>query len=173
MEVRKVIKRHGFTQKQVAEAMGVKSGIITAGVARGSFSPNRLHRIAEIIGADYAEFFEDEKKASNHRDIKKIIRHSGHTITEVAKIIGVSQGCLSNKLRQEVIDPKTLHKIADAIGVKYSELLLGHAPDTSKRVLEIVMPDNAIDGGVVERDGKKYRMMLVPVEDSRYIMNCL
>lgn len=88
-------------------------------------------------------------------------------------MIGVSQGFLSSQIRQETLDPKILHKIADAIGVKYTELLLGHAPATSKRVLEVVMPDNAIDGGVVELGGNKYRIMFVPVEDSRFVMNCL
>lgn len=172
MEVKKIIKRHGFTQKQVAEAMGISVNTLNTGIIRGSFSPKRLHHISEIIGADYSEFFEDEKP-SCQQDIKEVIKRQGYTITKVAQMIGVSQGFLSSQIRQETLDPKMLHKIADAIGVKYTELLLGHAPATSKRVLEVVMPDNAIDGGVVELGGNKYRIMFVPVEDSRFVMNCL
>lgn len=172
MDVKKIIRRHGFTINAVAERIGVTGGSLGNCIRRGSPTPTTLHRIADAIGADYSEFFEDDKP-SCQQNIKEIIRSNGYTISQVAKMIGVSQGFLSSQIRQETLDPKILHKIADAIGVKYTELLLGHAPATSKRVLEVVMPDNAIDGGVVELGGNKYRIMFVPVEDSRFVMNCL
>ena len=60
MEIKKVIKRHGFTQKDVAERIGVSSPSLNNCIRLQSISPKVLRKIADVIGADYSEFFEDE-----------------------------------------------------------------------------------------------------------------
>ncbi len=60
MNIKKVFKRHGFTQAQVAERMGISRGALSSCLCYGKPLPTTLQRIAEAIGADYSEFFEDE-----------------------------------------------------------------------------------------------------------------
>jgi transcriptional regulator with XRE-family HTH domain len=62
MEVIKIIKRHGFTQKEVAEKMGIRQNTLSEliNMRHSKPTPKTLRKIAEIIGADYSEFFEDE-----------------------------------------------------------------------------------------------------------------
>ena len=60
MEIKKVIKRHGYTQRDVAEKIGVSASSLNNCIRLQSISPKVLHKIADAIGADYSEFFEDE-----------------------------------------------------------------------------------------------------------------
>ena len=60
MDIKAIIKRHGFKQKEVAALMGIKASSLSANITRGNVSSATIHRIAEVIGADYSEFFEDE-----------------------------------------------------------------------------------------------------------------
>ena len=60
MDVKSVIKRHGYSLKDVALRLGIKPHSLASNVRRGTVSSTTLHRIADAIGADYSEFFEDE-----------------------------------------------------------------------------------------------------------------
>jgi transcriptional regulator with XRE-family HTH domain len=62
MDVKGVIKRHGFTQTEVAEKIGIRQSGLSRliNMRHSKPTPKTLRKIAEIIGADYSEFFEDE-----------------------------------------------------------------------------------------------------------------
>ena len=69
MDVQSIIKRHGFTQLQVAQAMAlhtdkvVNPGSLSYSITKGNPTIGRLRQIADIIGANITEFFEDELPA--------------------------------------------------------------------------------------------------------------
>ena len=64
MEITKIIKRHGFNQAQVAEKMGILRQSFANQICKGNPQVSYLRRIADIIGADITEFFEDEVQQS-------------------------------------------------------------------------------------------------------------
>lgn len=66
MDIKGVIKAHGYTLKQVADQMGITKGGISQ-IVNGSPNINTLRTIANIIGCKVVDFFvdeleEDEKK---------------------------------------------------------------------------------------------------------------
>lgn len=69
MDVQSIIKRHGFTQLQVAQAMALHSekvvnpGSLSYSITKGNPTIGRLRQIADIIGGNITEFFEDELPA--------------------------------------------------------------------------------------------------------------
>lgn len=67
MIVKDVIKRHGFLIKNVAEMIGVSPDSLSQTIRKGCTKPATLHKIAEAIGADYSEFFEDEHRRIEDR----------------------------------------------------------------------------------------------------------
>ena len=100
--------------------------------------------------------------------IKKIIKRHGFLIKDVAKNIDTSPSSLSNQIRTQSISPTTLHKIADAIGADYNEFFEDEKPK-KKHIIEVVLPDNAIDGGIIELGGQRYRQLFVPIEDVKFV----
>jgi len=59
MEIKGVIKEHGFTLVQVAEKMGITKGGISQ-IVNGSPTVKTLRTIADIIGCNVWDFFKDE-----------------------------------------------------------------------------------------------------------------
>ncbi len=59
MDIKGVIKAHGFTLKQVAEQMGITKGGISQ-IVNGTPTVNSLRAIAKIIGCQVGDFFTDE-----------------------------------------------------------------------------------------------------------------
>lgn len=104
MDVQTIIKRHGFTQQAVADKMvslrgnAVCKTNFSKTINHGNPTVSYLRQIANIIGANMGEFFEDE---------------------------------------------------------------LPKKDESSTLSLE-----GMIDVGVIELDGKKYRQLFVPIEDS-------
>ena len=101
MEIKKVFKRHGFTQAQVAERMGITRGALASCISRGTPTPTTLHRIAEAIGADYSEFFEDEEYGEHlligheQRAIKQLrsqIREKSTDVIPASALEGTIEG---------------------------------------------------------------------------------
>ena len=67
MEITKIIKRHGFNQAQVAEKMGILRQSFANQICKGNPQVSYLRKIADIIGADIIEFFEDELSKSEQQ----------------------------------------------------------------------------------------------------------
>lgn len=60
MDIKNVIKKHGFKQVDIANALGVTKGALNQAVHNENVSINMLRKIASVIGCSVAEFFEDE-----------------------------------------------------------------------------------------------------------------
>lgn len=59
MDIKGVIKEHGFTLVQVAEKMGITKGGISQ-IVNGSPTVKTLRTIADIVGCKVGDFFKDE-----------------------------------------------------------------------------------------------------------------
>lgn len=59
MDVKSVIKEHGWTQEKVAEKMGITRVTLAQNLARNP-TINTLQKIASVIGCTVGEFFKDE-----------------------------------------------------------------------------------------------------------------
>jgi transcriptional regulator with XRE-family HTH domain len=65
MDVKKVIKEHGFTLTQVSELTGIHVKTLPAMVSsKRNVTVNTLRKIANAIGCNIADFFADEVKES-------------------------------------------------------------------------------------------------------------
>lgn len=60
MEITKIIRKHGYDLTTVAKEMGILRGSLANQICKGNPQVNYLRKIAEIIGANINEFFEDE-----------------------------------------------------------------------------------------------------------------
>ena len=63
MDIKGVIKAHGYTLIDVAEKMGITKGGISQ-IVNGSPNVKTLRTIADIIGCNVWDFFKDEMKES-------------------------------------------------------------------------------------------------------------
>ena len=124
MEVIKIIKRHGFTQKEVAEKMGIRQNTLSEliNMRHSKPTPKTLRKIAEIIGADYSEFFEDETPLGDQLRIER-----------------------------EQLELKRLR--------------LQHRMSKSPDMIPVAALDNAIEGGIITLDGRRYKQMFIPLEE--------
>lgn len=69
MVISKVIKRHGFSQEQVADAMGINIQSLRNTIGAGKNpTVNTLRSIAKFIGCSITEFFEDEVAVQAQQD---------------------------------------------------------------------------------------------------------
>jgi transcriptional regulator with XRE-family HTH domain len=59
MDIKGVIKSHGFTSVGVAEKMGISKGAFSQ-IVNGSPNLKTLRTIAEIVGCQVGDFFKDE-----------------------------------------------------------------------------------------------------------------
>lgn len=76
MDIKKVIKAHGYTLEKVCAEWKDKDGTsrpITKGSLSGSINNNptveTLRQIATIVGCDMSDFFLDEKKDNKDGDV--------------------------------------------------------------------------------------------------------
>lgn len=65
MSAKELIAKYGYTQKAVAEKIGVSSNSLNNCLRRGNLSSRTIHKIAEAIGADISEFDGYESFADN------------------------------------------------------------------------------------------------------------
>lgn len=132
MQVSKVIRQHGYDVEAVAKQMGLTKSSLGKSISNaGNPSIGKLRQIAQIIGADLADFFEDERKHPNEETaptlqttdrIKQIMKDKGLSVTEVSKRMGVLPQSLSRTLRQGSFRVTTLKAIADAIGCTVEDI---------------------------------------------------
>lgn len=60
MEISKIIRKHGYDLATVAKEMGILRGSLANQICKGNPKVSYLRKIADIIGANINEFFEDE-----------------------------------------------------------------------------------------------------------------
>lgn len=60
MEISKIIRKHGYDLATVAKEMGILRGSLANQICKGNPQVSYLRKIADIIGANINEFFEDE-----------------------------------------------------------------------------------------------------------------
>lgn len=128
MDIKLIIRRHGYTIADAAERMGVSAGSLSATIRRGTPTPKTLHRLADAIGCDYDEFFADSEEFNTDvagqavcKDIKMVIQKHGYTIPQAAKAMGVVRSTLSSNINTKTPSVKFLRRLADAIGADYEE----------------------------------------------------
>lgn len=66
MDIKSVIKGKGYTLNSVADMMGVNRVSFSQTISNNP-TIKTLRRIADIIGCDIADFFEDERRGSTER----------------------------------------------------------------------------------------------------------
>lgn len=59
MDVKGIVKEHGFTLVQVAEKLGITKGGLSQSI-NGNPTVETLRSIAEVIGCQVGDFFRDE-----------------------------------------------------------------------------------------------------------------
>jgi transcriptional regulator with XRE-family HTH domain len=64
MDIKRVVKEHGYTLSDVAQNMGITRVTLSQTISRNP-TINTLQRIADVIGADIAEFFTDKPTAND------------------------------------------------------------------------------------------------------------
>lgn len=78
MDIKRVVKDHGYTLSDVAQNMGITRVTLSQTISRNP-TINTLQRIADVIGADISEFFADSK--ANNDDAAHIVcPHCGKPI---------------------------------------------------------------------------------------------
>ena len=141
MQVSKVIRKYGYDLAYVADKMGLSKASLAKSVSNsGNPAVSKLRKIAEIVGCDLVEFFEDESKAiqndaapaaQNSTRIAQIMKDKGLSVNEVAKKMGVLPQSLSRTIRNGSCRPSTLKAVADAIGCDIKEITEGVQGETS------------------------------------------
>lgn len=77
MDIKKTIKRFGFTSVQVAEALGISKGAFSQIVNRDSVTTKNLESIANVIGCQMKDFFTEDEEA---KEAYLICPHCGERI---------------------------------------------------------------------------------------------
>lgn len=62
MDIKKAIKKSGFTISKVAEKLGIAQPSLTAQLINGTMSLSRAKEIADIIGVSLSELVADENE---------------------------------------------------------------------------------------------------------------
>ena len=75
MNIKNAIKNHGYNITSVAEQIGVTRETLTRNIS-GNPTYKTMKQIAEVIGANVGEFFEDEVKEPKE-DFASFIRYKG------------------------------------------------------------------------------------------------
>lgn len=75
MDIAKIIKQKGFTQKQVSGALGINR-VNLNNMINGNPTYKTMRQVADVIGANVSEFFEDEI-TDKQEDFASYIRYKG------------------------------------------------------------------------------------------------
>lgn len=102
-------------------------------------------------------------------NVKSVIKKKGFTIVKVASMMTskngkpVSDGSLNRAITKNPT-VETLRQIAEVIGANINEFFEDELP--KKDESSALSLEGMIDSGIIELDGKKYRQLFVPIEDS-------
>lgn len=64
MDIKHVIKNHGFTLEKIANELGITKGTLSTSI-NGNPKVDTLRKIASVIGCPVTEFFADEVSEGN------------------------------------------------------------------------------------------------------------
>ncbi|WP_444367738.1 helix-turn-helix domain-containing protein [Prevotella sp.] len=78
MDIKKAIKKSGFTISKVAEKLGIAQPSLTAQLINGTMSLTRPKEIADILGVSLSELLADE---NDQQGISVVCPHCGKPIT--------------------------------------------------------------------------------------------
>lgn len=73
LRINEVLKAHGMKQKDLADKMGIKPISLNQMLGRGTFGIDRLGEMADIIGCNVTELFEE----ADTNDFASYIRYKG------------------------------------------------------------------------------------------------
>lgn len=78
MVISKVIRNHGWTIAQLAEKMGTSPASLSNLISpTRNITVNNMRKLAEAIGCDITEFFEDETKSAPENVPVMVCPHCG------------------------------------------------------------------------------------------------
>ncbi len=91
MEIKGVVKAHGFTLQKVADEMGITKGAISQ-IVNGAPNIATLRKIAAIVGCQIGDFFKDEM-SEDDASINGFIEVDGkvHRITSKEQLIDLAE----------------------------------------------------------------------------------
>lgn len=75
MDIAKIIKRKGYTQQQVADLLTINR-VNLNNMINGNPTYKTMRQIADVIGANVSDFFEDEV-TDKQEDFASYIRYKG------------------------------------------------------------------------------------------------
>lgn len=123
--------RAGFTQEQLANAIGVDKRQVSAWEC-GRFAVRAIvaKRIAAVLNTDWVQLI-DVQSNGDYSTIATARKSAGLTQTQLAKAVNVSQSQISN-YEHGVSRPsaQTLQRIADVLGIDVKEL---EAPSDARK----------------------------------------
>ena len=80
MDIKSVIKEHGFTSVQVAEKLGINKSSFSQNI-NGNPTIGTLRSIANVIGCKVGDFFKDEMEETESRAVPTLVcPHCGKEI---------------------------------------------------------------------------------------------
>lgn len=80
MDIKRVVKEHGYTYDMIAEQMGINRTSLSQSLNKNP-TLKRLQEVADIIGCDISEFFIPSPSASTeHRGVVVKCPHCGKDI---------------------------------------------------------------------------------------------
>lgn len=136
----KVLKDHNITVAEIARRLNRKPMCIHEVLKAGSQHINQLADIAEVMGADVAEFFlpfsykDPRLEGVLHQfthfsyNYKRVLAAHGVTAYDVAKLLGCTPQNVYQRLKKNPL-VSSLQKIADAIGADVAEFFLPFTKD--------------------------------------------
>ena len=90
MDIKGTIERHGFTQTELSEKMGITKGTLSYSINHGTPSITQLRKMADAMGIHITEFFEDEIETPNNLpDMNKEVPAFAGEITMNGKRYGL------------------------------------------------------------------------------------
>ncbi len=140
MDIQSVIKKHGYTVKQVSEGLGYASGTLSD-IIYNTKNPryDTLRKVADFLGCHISEFFADEpvtlhgeivsgeqrpapETGQPHLRIRTVMRQQGITSVVLGEKLGMSTVGVSLMLKSNNPTVDRLTEIAEALGVCVTDL---------------------------------------------------
>jgi transcriptional regulator with XRE-family HTH domain len=140
MDIQSVIKKYGYTVKQVSEGLGYASGTLSD-IIYNTKNPryDTLRKVADFLGCHISEFFADEPvtlhgeivsgekhpaadQGQPHLRIRTVMRQQGVTSMALGEKLGMSKVGVSLMLKSNNPTVDRLSEIANALGVCVTDL---------------------------------------------------